>query len=810
MSFSLFADEFVVKSFTELTTDLSARKNPRVDVNDENCAIIKIRTDLKGLIFDTNLGVEGDIEKKTGEFWVYVSPGEKQIRIAKEDFILLPYNIPLTIKENTVYQMILTRRGIDENENTTGYILLTTEPEKSDVWIDGQSKGQSIIQAELQEGDYSYEIKKEMYHSKKGDFEIIRNETTELNEILQPNFGSLSISSTPEQDVDIVLDGIRLQHKTPFTRQKIISGYHTVTLSKDMFESVTKQFQISDSEQTKLNIDLNPKFAIITIQTDPQADIYLDNKNVGVEKYSGRLLKGDHRITIKKEMYEPINKEIEVIAGQDEKINLPLSPIFGEISITTSPDADIYLDGKLVGSETFNDIVISGIHTIEVKKEKYYTTTRKIDLQVGKKEQIDIELKPITGTLSIMTTPPKAEIYINGKRKGISPKIISDLQIGDYELKLSKEEYADYKETVLIKENKKTTVNKELNNAIEVRITSDPSDAEIIINGENKGKTPKNLSLPIGGNSIKLIKKEYVDLQEKFRVSKDKLEYNFTMEPEKLSIQINSIPRGAKIYIDGEYKGKTNKVISILDGDYSLELKKRNYQIVEDKLSVYGNIKQQYILKQSQNFINDLYIGFDFSAGFNYGNIGQMQSYSLGEMPVLGFNKRNSTRKDSFYLGFSIGKFLLSSKGVSNSDLFPCSIGYFIRSKNHMNRLMFNFQLSFGSYDLSPYINNNNEKIIPVNIKWDNTYETYWWTGSMKISLEYTKFFFKFLAINFSVNFKAILPNNEIIWYRENDLQIDDTNVISYLGESYSSINSSLFYMGINLILRPYSILNNE
>ncbi len=109
--------------------------------------------------------------------------------------------------------MILTRKGINENENTTGYILLSTEPKEAEVWIDGQFKGQSIIQAELKEGSYSYEIKKEMYHSKKGDFEITRNETTELNEILQPNFGSLSINSTPEQNAEIVLDNVQLQQK---------------------------------------------------------------------------------------------------------------------------------------------------------------------------------------------------------------------------------------------------------------------------------------------------------------------------------------------------------------------------------------------------------------------------------------------------------------------------------------------------------------------------------------------------------------------------------------------------------------------
>ncbi len=571
---TLFADEFVIKSFNELSTDLSARKFPRKDVNDQNCAILKVRTDLDGLIFDANLGVEGNIEKKPGEMWIYVSPGEKQIRISKEGFILLPYNIPITIKENSVYQMILTNKDIDNNENTTGYILLSTDPEKAYVWIDGQFKGQSIIQAELQEGIYSYEIKKEMYHSKSGEFEIVRNETTEVNEILQPNYGSLLINSTPEQNAEITLDNVLLQQKTPFESEKIISGNHTVTIKKAMFESITREFLIKDSEKTNLNLEMKPKFAVVTINTDSQADIYIDNKKIATEKYSGRLLKGNHIITVKKEMYEPINKEIEVIAGKDQTINLPLSPIFGELSIITSPSADIFVDGKFVNSDNYNDILISGIHTIEVKKEKYYTTTKKIDLQVGKKEILDIKLSPITGILSIMSSPPKADIYIYNKKMGTTPKIISDLIIGDYDILLSKDGYADYKKTVTIKENEKITINAEMDNGQEVTISSEPLNADFVINGKIKGTTPQQVLLPIGTNYITLTKKDYYEQQEEFKVVKNKSNYKFIMDPERIQVQVKSNPKGAKIYIDGHYKGKTNKIIELQKKRYLFELKK--------------------------------------------------------------------------------------------------------------------------------------------------------------------------------------------------------------------------------------------
>jgi len=78
---NVLADEFVVKNFKLAPSDISARKYERLDINDEKCALIKIRTDIDGLSFDPRLGAEGNVEFKNGEYWLYVTSGEKVIKI---------------------------------------------------------------------------------------------------------------------------------------------------------------------------------------------------------------------------------------------------------------------------------------------------------------------------------------------------------------------------------------------------------------------------------------------------------------------------------------------------------------------------------------------------------------------------------------------------------------------------------------------------------------------------------------------------------------------------------------------------------
>jgi len=95
-------DGFEVKVFEKAENDLTARMYPRTDVNDHPCALIRILTDLNGLSFDSNVGIVGNVEKKTGEYWLYVSPGERQLQIRKEAFIPLIYTIPESINEYAV------------------------------------------------------------------------------------------------------------------------------------------------------------------------------------------------------------------------------------------------------------------------------------------------------------------------------------------------------------------------------------------------------------------------------------------------------------------------------------------------------------------------------------------------------------------------------------------------------------------------------------------------------------------------------------------------------------------------------------
>ena len=109
-----FAASIKVKHFAELSRDISNRTEMVKDINDEPCAIVKV------VGADASFSFEGAIVKKvykSGEIWLYVSPGIKRITI-KHGSNTLRYDFPAPI-EYSVYELALRTQ---EDLNKAGAI----------------------------------------------------------------------------------------------------------------------------------------------------------------------------------------------------------------------------------------------------------------------------------------------------------------------------------------------------------------------------------------------------------------------------------------------------------------------------------------------------------------------------------------------------------------------------------------------------------------------------------------------------------------------------------------------------------------
>jgi len=465
--FSISLSQIAVESFRILPTDQTARiTDPVIDQNGEKCALIKVVTTQTGFGWEGGMLGITKVLKKTGEFWVYIPRGAKKITIKHDKLgVLRNYVYTEAIKEATVYEMVLTtgivKTIVEQREIESVWLMINSTPSGSDLYIDDVYVGQTPFQKKMKKQKYNFRLSKVKYQPNAGVVDLSDiDDNKELSINLKPDFGSIYITTEPENGATVILDNINTTKTTPCTLDEVESGTHRITLRREWYEPVIKEFKLSAEEEKSINVSLIPSFGELKITSDPKADIFIDNIKKGYGDYSCRL----------------------------------------------SP----------------------GIYSFKAQKPKHRNKEQSIEIRVGEIKNISFNLQAKYGTLDIASTPWKANITLNGKEYGNTPKTIKSLLVGTYAVKLIKAGYAQYTKSIVIEEGQTEEINIELSSGKQITINSTPQGAKLYINNNYQGLTPFTIELSFNNHQIKLINGKKV-LEEKILISKNgqsNFEYN--------------------------------------------------------------------------------------------------------------------------------------------------------------------------------------------------------------------------------------------------------------------------------------------
>jgi len=525
LSSILYSDEFVVKSFQYDQSDLSARVNDKRDVNGDLCAIIKVRTGLNNLNFHSNQ--LSDMVHKTGEYWLYVSPGIQYIEILKEGFSRLGYQIPETIESQNTYIMRLTQKGaggrVDED-----LLKLSFKFNTDNVYVNRegfapvQASGSSAV-FRLPEGKYDFTFSKNGYKDKTQTITLTEDQTIDIN--LEPGSsqttfkapGIVTITSDPS-GAEVFINN-QQKGVTPYTDQ-LIAGEYQVRLEKDLYHSQVSNFILSEGESVEIpEIELKPKFAYVAIQTNPaNAMVYLDGTRLGKAPIQRRKIEsGTHDLRIEKDMYHTYEKSINLQDGDDKTLTPQLKPAFGELVIKSEPkNATIYIDGQMVGQTPYrNDRQPSRTYTVRVTKSLWLPAEEEITVSDGETTNKTIVLTRNFGTLNI--SAPKSNIYINNDRIGTG-RVERKLKPGNYNITATRAKHYDASRDIFLRNGDNKDITLEPQPKIgSVSVISKPTDrtmgSKIYVNNERvpDKTTPAVLPLLIGDYSITLRHPEFLE-----------------------------------------------------------------------------------------------------------------------------------------------------------------------------------------------------------------------------------------------------------------------------------------------------------
>jgi len=541
--FSTSIAQIAVKSFRILPTDQTARiTNPVIDQNGEKCALIKVATNQTSFAWEGGMLGITKVEKKTGEFWVYVPHGAKKLTIKHDQLgILRDYIYTEAIYEATVYEMVLTSgkvvTTVVDYEILSEWVIINSEPEGADIYIDEINLGQTPFQQELKEGKHTFRISKDLYHTDAGAFHLSFDEgKKQLNYILKPNFGYIHVNSQPESGATVFINGKEQNSKTPFTSNKLKSGKHTVSVLKQMYGTYETTVIVNDNQTIEVNASLSARFGNLSVNSQPESGAELSIDGQPSEKTTPctieKLASGEHTLTLRQQWYETKKVKITIADGENKTETITLSPTFAKVNIITEPNANIFVDNREVGNGNYNGRLIAGLHTFEARKDKHHNDSKKLELISGTNKELSLHPKPIYGTLKIVSTPFNSDYVVKSNftdnYTGTTPNTIRKLLVGEYTVSISKTGYASETNTIKIKENETEEINIKLSSGKQITINSTPQGAKLYIDNNYKGTTPFTIELSFNNHQIKLINGKKV-LEEKIFVNKNgqnNFEYN--------------------------------------------------------------------------------------------------------------------------------------------------------------------------------------------------------------------------------------------------------------------------------------------
>ena len=461
------AQELNVKSFVVKTSDITARTQPRQDINGNDCALIKVQLAASGAEFVGN--VVGNVSYNKSEYLVYMSQGSKRLSVKLEGFLPLEasfedYGIK-ALDGKTTYVMTISgasvARQIEAPKIKTGWIILESEPSGASVYINDEFVGNTPLNNYKQSyGTYQYRLESPNYHPATGTIKLNAGRF-EQRIALKPAFGSISVKSNVA-GAKILVDGKPTGKNSPATLTEIPSGSHTITLQSDK--------------------------------------------------------------------YAPLQQNVVVEDGQTADVSMSLDARFARITITSLDGAEIYSNGVLIGTGRISEDMMEGYYDLEARLNHHKSVTKQIQVIAGQSQEITLNPIPKYGSLDIVSTPHGAEVKIDGKSYGKTPTTIESLLEGTHQIRISLDGYADYRSSVTIEENVTASISAKLVNTTNINITSTNPNATLYIDGVEQGTASGIKLVSYGQHKIRLTAKDWKDFTTAINVSESQTSFRFAME----------------------------------------------------------------------------------------------------------------------------------------------------------------------------------------------------------------------------------------------------------------------------------------
>jgi formylglycine-generating enzyme required for sulfatase activity len=231
-----------------------------------------------------------------------------------------------------------------------------------------------------------------------------------------------------------------------------------------------------------------------------------------------------------------------------------------QIRVNTEIPAKVSISGlALPFGERY--LLRQGDYTVEVDAKGYYPLETTVTVDDRDNQVLELAPDPLPGLLTFDSSPPGADVLIDGEVVGQTPLHELAVAAGEHVLRLQAPRYQPLEQALQVTgRNIAQQLALELAPAwAEISIASNPAGATILLDGEPAGNTPAVVEILEGEHQLILQLARYGDWQQTLAVTAGEAQQldPVTLEPAPGLLELASVPAGANVTLDGEFQGQT-------------------------------------------------------------------------------------------------------------------------------------------------------------------------------------------------------------------------------------------------------------
>ncbi len=340
-----------------------------------------------------------------------LTPGRHLVQVGKRGFTTFSKWVDLVAGQVMTIPVALQPQVLK-----TGSLLVTADVTGLPVYIDGQRRGGTPLVVDgLTEGEHVVEIRSpgEGYQPFSEVVTVRADQRTSVEATvrLAPDLGSLRVIANVPGAI-ISLDGVDIG-VAPAAKGGLSPGEHVVTAQAGGYEDVTQSVTVIAGRERvvslRFTIESTEVPRIVVRSSVPDATVTIDGEEYGSPPITIEPAElGTHSVVVRAPGYREVRRTCSVGPARNCEVYAELNALGVPVRVEANvSDAQLYVDGELLGPVPWEGDLPAGIHQLEVRAEG----------RGNHVEQIRLQKSPRVRLIQVILTTAAVPVDSNGRDK---------------------------------------------------------------------------------------------------------------------------------------------------------------------------------------------------------------------------------------------------------------------------------------------------------------------------------------------------------------------------------------------------------